>query len=152
MTKQPHDNAGQADDALLEPFFAAARAPVERDLPDALSARLLHDALAQIPAPSPVRASRRGAVAGLVARVRDGVAALGRQAARLPGGASGVAVVCSAGLAGVWIGLAVPEPASELLVSFAPGARSLVDDGSLWAQAARDLGDDEALLAFLDSF
>lgn len=152
MTKQPHDNARQDDDALLEPFFAAARAPAPDDLPDALQARLLHDALAHMPAPRIARAARPVGFAGLMARLGNGISAFGRQSARVLGGAPGVAVVCSAGVAGVWIGLAVPETVSGVLGFGAPAATMLVNDGSVWAQAAQDLGEDEALLALLDSF
>lgn len=154
MTKRPTDAPMPDDDALLAPFFASARAPSESDLPDALHARLLQDALAQMPAPPPVTAPARGVrpvAAGLMARVGNGVAAFGRQSARLLGGAPGVAVVCTAGLAGIWIGLAAPGSTADLLGYIAPGS-SVVDDDSVWSQAALDLGEDEALLALLDSF
>lgn len=136
------------DDALLVPYFAAARAASTDDLPDALQARLLHDALAQIPAPPRARVARPG----LMAWLGEGISAFGRQSSRLLGGAPGVAVVCAAGLAGIWIGLAAPEPASQLLGLVVPGTPTLADDGSAWAQVARDMGDDAALLALLDSF
>jgi len=157
MTKQPQDKPTPDDDALLAPFFAASRAAVPDAavpdaLPEALQARLMKDALAQIPAPASPRAADRGFLAALLAWLGDGFSGFGRQSARLLGGAPGVAVVSAAGLAGVWLGLAVPEPASELLGYIATGTTISADDSSLWAQAARDLGEDEALLALLDSF
>lgn len=166
MTERPDDTArfegprGDAardgDDALLAPFFAAARAELtdtaqaasghaQGGLPDALRARLLRDALTHIPAPRPVR-PRPGLFARLLAAVPF------RQLGGVLGGASGVAVVCSAGVAGVWIGLTVPGPASDLLGYVASGALVVSDDGSIWAQTARDISDDEALLALFDSF
>ena len=143
MTKRPHDTnsriprpAEGAEDALLAPFFAAARARADDALPRGLQDRLLRDALALQPLREAVPASRPG----FAARLRGAWAA----AARLLGGAPGVAVVCSAGVAGVWIGLAVPDAGGWL--------GTVAESGSVWAQTAQDIRDDEALLAFLDGF
>ena len=152
MTEQPQDKPMPDEDALLAPFFAAARAAGEDALPGSLQARVMQDALAQIPAPPAPPAADPGLLASLLAWLGDGFSGFGRQSARLLGGAPGVAVVSAAGLAGVWLGLAVPDPASELLGYIATGVPISADDSSIWAQAARDLGEDEALLALLDSF
>ena len=155
MTKQPQDKPTPDEDALLAPYFAASRAAAEDALPESLQARLMQDAMAQIPAPPLPRAVERGYdrgyLAALLARLGRGFSGFGRQSVRLLGGTPGVAVVSAAGLAGVLLGLALPEPASELLGFIGNGAVS-ADDSSIWAQAARDLGEDEALLALLDSF
>lgn len=151
MNKRSQDPAYDDGDALLAPFFDAARAQTTDAMPDALHDRLLRDALAQCPAPPSAPEPAPGIVAsGLMARIVGGVTALGVRTARLLGGAPGVAVVCSAGVAGVWIGLSVPE--THPLLEFATGATSLDDSGSVWAQTAQDIREDEALLAFLDSF
>ena len=151
MTEQPQDKPMPDEDALLAPFFAAARAAGEDALPGSLQARVMQDALAQIPAPPAPPAADPGLLASLLAWLGDGFSGFGRQSVRLLGGTPGVAVVSAAGLAGVLLGLALPEPASELLGFIGNGAVS-ADDSSIWAQAARDLGEDEALLALLDSF
>jgi len=148
MTKQPQEEPQRNDDAFLVPYFFDASAIPAEDLPDALQARLLHDAMAFLPVAPQIHARRPG----LIARLGEGIARLGWQPARLLGAAPGVAVVCTAGLAGVWIGVAAPGPALDLLGYIAPSASVFADDGSVWAQAAQDLGDDEALLALLDSF
>jgi len=147
MTERPQDQPGREDDRLLEPFFAAARAQPEAALPDALSGRLLHDALSQLPAPTRPQPPSRP-----LAGFRGWFAGLGDQAGRLLGGAPGVAMVCVAGLAGVWIGVAVPGSAEGLAAYILPGAASLVQGGEGWAEAAQYLGEDDALLALLDSF
>lgn len=149
MTKRPHDTnariphpAEGAEDALLAPFFAAARAGGDDALPRGLQDRLLRDALALQPRRTAVPASRPG----FAARLRGAWAAAGR----LLGGAPGVAVVCSAGVAGVWIGLAVPDAGAWL--DTVAGAAGLAESGDVWEQTAQDIRDDEALLAFLDGF
>jgi len=160
MTEKPQDRRAKdaaaqheaaQDGVALEPFFAAARLHSDHRLPDALQARLLHDAQA---------VTRHRGVTHLQPgrRLRPDpwskrlAAAFGGMIGRALGAAPGAAVVAVAGLAGVWIGFAAPEPASEMAIHFWQGAGSVAGTGTDWADAARDLGDDEALVAFLDSF
>ena len=85
-------------EAALEPFFAAARADAPAPSPE-LMARVLEAAgaeQARIATPAPVPR------AGLWARIRQGL-----------GGWPAVAGLAAAGLAGVWIGLALPEVADR---------------------------------------
>ncbi|HHX88317.1 MAG TPA: hypothetical protein GX700_00880, partial [Paracoccus sp.] len=74
MSKRPHDTtprilhpAEGAEDALLAPFFAAARAQRDEALPEGMQERLLRDALALQPQRAVVPASRPG----LAGRLRD---------------------------------------------------------------------------------
>lgn len=152
MSEQPKDQrpgtTGMASDldARLEGFFAAARQEAGDRLPDALQARLLGDALTRIP-PLAQASVARGRANGLWRRLADWSADLGRAI----GGTPGLAAVSAAGLAGVWIGIAAPGPAAELVgyvwqgaVAVDAGAAGQIDD-------ALGLSDDGALLALMDS-
>lgn len=152
MTERPQDrrptttDMSNKIDARLEGFFAAARQDAGDRLPDALQARLLGDALAHIP-PLAQASVARASAKGHWWRLADWSANL----ARAIGGTPGLAVVSAAGLAGVWIGVAAPGPAADL-VGYAGLGAAVVDagaagqiDDALW------LSDDGALLALMDS-
>lgn len=103
---------GANDDALLESFFAAAKAdPAAQPTPDFM-ARVLADAEAAMPAPAaiapPIEAPRVSAVAKFIA---------------LLGGWQSMSGLAAATVAGVWIGVAAgpamlqSELSSTLMVS-----------------------------------
>jgi len=86
-------------DVMLDALFAAARA-APAPVPDALTARVLADAAAEMP-----RAARPAAAVRVVPAPGWLAALTG-----LLGGRSAVAGLAAAGLAGVWIGFAQPVP------------------------------------------
>lgn len=101
--------------AALEPFFAAARAAAPAPTP-ALMARVLEAAgaeQARIAAPAPAPAPR----VGLWVRIARGL-----------GGWPALSGLAAAGLAGVWIGLALPEAVID-----SEGADYVVDVAPVYA-------------------
>lgn len=80
----------------LDDLFAQAR-DEGRDAPPALLARVLHDAETARARPEPLRKSRwRGMFAAML------------------GGAGALTGMATAAIAGVWIGIAQPEPVTAL--------------------------------------
>jgi|GEM_PF-1407112 len=121
-------------DALL--VRAAARAPAP--LPDALRARLLADALAQMPAPArPARASAREP--GILAQLWQTL-----------GGSPGLAGLTAAGIAGLWIGAAAPGPVAGLPQALWQGAALVGSDTAGWDDDALAGFDDDSILALMD--
>ncbi len=100
------------EQAALVPFFAAAQRAAPAPSPELL-ARVLAQACAEqarFAPPRPLRAPR----IGLTARIRQGL-----------GGWPALAGLAAAGLAGVWIGLALPDVViaggeADYLVDVAP--------------------------------
>jgi hypothetical protein len=119
-------------DALLA--HAAARAP--DPLPDALRARMLSDALTQMPPPRPSIAQPRRSS---LARIWQAI-----------GGVPGFAGMATAGLAGVWIGAAGPDPVSGLSTALWQGAALVSPDLVDWQVDAPDGFEVDPLLALLE--
>ncbi|MFN3955256.1 MAG: hypothetical protein ACK4LQ_12455 [Pararhodobacter sp.] len=138
-------------DAALEPFFEAARLDVRRagdqaadGLPGALSARLMADALAAMPAKGVAAARPRSGPGGIGARFHGFLEALG--------GGMGLAAASLAGVAGLWLGLAEPEPAAVLVEQVWMGAGRVSPALAGWAEDPLDAFDDGVLLALMDQF
>ncbi len=121
-------------DALLE--SAAARQP--EPLPERLRARLLSEALREMPPPAPVARRPRPATGGHLARLW-----------RLLGGTPGLAGMSAAGLAGLWIGVAPPEPVAGLSSAFWQGAGLISTDLAQWSDDDPIGFEDDPLLALL---
>lgn len=135
-------------DAALEPFFEAARRDAQgtgdqaaEALPGALSARLMADALAAMPTRSMTPDAARS---GMGARFRGFLEALG--------GGMGLAAASLAGVAGLWLGLAEPEPAAVLVEQVWMGAGRVSPALAGWADDPLDAYDDGVLLALMDQF
>lgn len=146
----PDDRKEPLPEAALEALFQHARTR-QAGMSATLSERLMAEALAAMPAPPPARllAPDPGHRAGLRARI-------GALLAALPSGGAGFATLAATGALGVWLGVAVPAPAQELVFSvwqgaagISPGLAELVDSNSF---PALDLAEDGAILAFLDEF
>jgi hypothetical protein len=122
------DHRSPLSDPALDALFAQARATAPADLPDALSARLIAQAEAMVPAAGPFTATapaRRGWFTAL----RDLLSDLG--------GAPGLAGLSVAGVAGVWIGFVQPEAAAgvpglfwEGAAGVSPAVAILLDDAT----------------------
>lgn len=153
ITGASDGSPGAADDRLLAPFLEAARdaAAGEPTLPAGLSARLMSDALAAMPAipapglrPAPAPRPARG----LALRLRGFLAALGG-ATR---GGLGLATASVAGVFGFWLGLAEPEPASVVLDPLRLGAGQVSPRLAQWAEDPLEAFDEGVLLALMDDF
>ncbi|MCC5969791.1 MAG: hypothetical protein JJU15_07570 [Pararhodobacter sp.] len=155
MSERSKDRQPQDEDAILAPFFAATRAQMDEGIPDTLNARLLGDALKHLPATTAKQPAKPSAARQKPGHNRPRMRPVGWAADRLGafgrmlGGAPGLAVVGCAGVAGVWIGVALPDVSPDLVGVIWPDV-GLGGDG--WAEAAQELGEYDALLAFLDSF
>lgn len=104
MKMNRDDDHSQDDDAAVEMFLAAGRAA--RPDPSAdLMARIVADALAEMPAPRPL--SRPAPAAPPRRGVRARIAAL-------TGGWGNLGGLVAATLVGVWIGFAAPGPLAAL--------------------------------------
>lgn len=122
------DNRTPLSDPALDALFAQARATAPADMPDTLSARLIAQAEAMVPATAPAlnaAPARRGWLAGLGDLLSD------------LGGAPGVAGLSVAGVAGVWIGFVQPEAAAgvpglfwEAAAGVSPTVATLLDDAT----------------------
>jgi hypothetical protein len=121
-------------DALLD---AAARRQPD-PLPERLRARLLAEALREMPAPA-LAAPRR--VEGAGARLA--------RLWRLLGGVPGMAGMSAAGLAGLWIGVAPPEPVAGISSAFWQGAGLISPELAGWSDDDPLGFDDDPLLALL---
>ncbi|MFN3972584.1 MAG: dihydroorotate dehydrogenase [Gemmobacter sp.] len=127
-------------DAALDDLFARARAarPV---VPDDLMARVMADAAA---VPQAADATAGWPPQARPARFRSlgGLRSVLRALAEVFGGAGALAGVATAGLAGIWIGLASPSPLAALAPGLLPG---LLGD-----EAAMDLDLFPDVAGFLD--
>lgn len=119
-----------SDDAFVDALFAEARHDDSAVLPQALEARLLHDAGAMLPRP-PVSAP-----------VRDGFWTRFQRFLSEFGGAPGLASFGAAGVAGLWIGWAGPGAAGDLLTQFWDGAATISPSVASWGSASESGSDD----------
>jgi hypothetical protein len=121
-------------DATLDALLAQAAARPPAPLPEHLHARLIADALAQKPQVAPRRQ-------GLTDRLSQLWQSLGW--------APGMAGLATAGVAGLWIGAASPEPVANLSAAFWQGAALVSPDLALLAEEAPFDFADDPLLALL---
>lgn len=104
------------EDAALAPFFAAARA-ARPTVSAALTARILADSAAELPRAPVARAALR-------APSPPTRPALARRLLAALGGWGGLGGLATATLAGVWIGIAAPEPVAGLAGRILPPAEA----------------------------
>lgn len=134
MSEQKKDRQPLTEEALDRVLSRAAAAPAD-PLPNALRSRLLADALAQMPAPTrPAPRPAPGRLSRLLAQL---------------GGASGMAGLTAAGLAGFWIGTATPDPAGGLSGALWQGAALVSPSLAEWTADAPEGFEDDLLLALL---
>ena len=129
-----HQKTASADAALDALFSEAQLAPPE-PLPDGLRSRLMADALA---ATTPAAAPRRSWLARFGAVLAD------------LGGASGLAGVSAAGVAGVWIGFSGPGVTGDLVTQFWQGAATVSPTVSTWVEAGPLASSDITLLSYMN--
>ena len=122
------------DETAMDDLFAEARAVAPEPLPEALTARLVAAAEAEVP---------RKAARGWLLRLRDALADIG--------GAPGLAGVGAAGLAGVWIGFAGPGATGDLVTRFWQGAASFSGPVSTLVEAAPISAPDDELVSLMSS-
>ena len=133
-----HQKTASADAALDALFSEAQLAPPE-PLPDGLRSRLMADALAATtPATAPAAAPRRSWLARFGAVLAD------------LGGASGLAGVSAAGVAGVWIGFSGPGVTGDLVTQFWQGAATVSPTVSTWVEAGPLASSDITLLSYMN--
>lgn len=155
--RKPATNASGPGDALpeagivssapqpLDAFFAAARAAPAAPLPEALTQRLTAQSMNSMPA----RRDRAVASSGHRRRFER----LGEWLA----GLQGLAGAATAGLAGLWIGLALPGPADTLGAALWPqgplavSTRLLAGNGDDRGEAAGLFFDDAGLWAIIEA-
>ncbi|MGY6536434.1 MAG: hypothetical protein ACXIVG_13915 [Pararhodobacter sp.] len=122
-------------DPWLDDALAAAAAEPAPPLPDALTQRMMAQALAEMPvAPGIAPARDTGASGRWLARMGD---RLGDWLAGMPG----IAGAATAGLAGLWIGLAAPGPADAVVSAFLQGG--LGDGARVAAWQIAEFGADD---------
>lgn len=151
MGNNRHDN--DPADGIDDILSAARRAPAPGPdtLPPALRARLLDDALAQIPAATvPQTGARSRPDAGQVGLLAGLLDRLGQVLAGGAFGLPGASTIAVAGVAGFWLGFAPPDAAAGLMDYFWQGAATIDPALAEWGTGTDIWAADDALLALVE--
>jgi hypothetical protein len=125
-------------DAALDALLAHAADRPPGPLPDRLRARLLAEALQAMPPTAPRPAAGNKRPAGWLSQLWQGM-----------GGAPGLAGLTAAGVAGLWIGAAEPDPVAGVASAFWQGAGLLGAEPGAWSDDALAGLEPDPLLALL---